>query len=99
MNCADVVISNDSGLMHIAAALQKSLIVVYGSTSPAFTPPLANSVKIINNEIECSPCFERECPKVHHKCLQELMPVQVIDALQELFPALVRPVVSYAGEQ
>lgn len=99
MNCADVVISNDSGLMHIAAALQKSLIVVYGSTSPAFTPPLANSVKIINNEIECSPCFERECPKVHHKCLQELMPVQVINALQELMPELVNPAVHHAGQQ
>ncbi len=89
MSCADVVISNDSGLMHIAAALQKSLVVVYGSTSPDFTPPLAEHVKIVNNKVECSPCFERECPKLHHKCLQELMPIQVLNALAELLPAAI----------
>jgi heptosyltransferase II len=88
MACADVVVSNDSGLMHIAAALQKPLVVVYGSTSPEFTPPLARQVKIVNNKIECSPCFERECPKVHHNCLQQLMPAQVIIALAELLPAI-----------
>lgn len=99
MNCADAVISNDSGLMHIAAALNKPLVVVYGSTSPEFTPPLAGSVKIVNNEIECSPCFERECPKVHHKCLQELMPAQVLTALQELLPAIISPSISFAGKQ
>lgn len=87
MACADAVLSNDSGLMHIAAALQKPLVVVYGSTSPDFTPPLAKQVKIVKNKIECSPCFERECPKVHHKCLQELMPAQVLNALAELLPA------------
>jgi len=84
MDCADAVISNDSGLMHIAAALQKPLVVVFGSTSPDHTPPLSNCVKVVTNKIECSPCFERECPKIHHKCLRELMPVQVISAFDEL---------------
>lgn len=84
MDCADAVISNDSGLMHIAAALQKPLVVVFGSTSPDHTPPLSDCVKIVTNKIECSPCFERECPKVHHKCLRELMPAQVFSALDEL---------------
>ncbi len=82
--CADAVLSNDSGLMHIAAALQKPLAVIFGSTSPEHTPPLSNQVSIISNKIECSPCFERECPKEHHKCLRELMPQQVLVALQEL---------------
>ncbi|WP_331344748.1 lipopolysaccharide heptosyltransferase II [Cellvibrio sp. UBA7661] len=84
MDCADAVLSNDSGLMHIAAALQKPLAVIYGSTSPEHTPPLAQRVSIISNKIECAPCFERECPKVHHKCLRELMPQQVIAALDAL---------------
>lgn len=84
MNCADAVVSNDSGLMHIAAALQKPLVVLFGSTSPDHTPPLSERVKIVTNNIECSPCFERECPKLHHKCLRELMPGQVFIALNEL---------------
>ncbi len=84
MDCADAVLSNDSGLMHIAAALQKPLAVIYGSTSPEHTPPLTQQVSIISNQIECSPCFERECPKVHHKCLRELMPQQVLTALNAL---------------
>lgn len=89
MHCADAVISNDSGLMHIAAALQKPLIAVYGSTSPAFTPPLAERVRIVSNKVDCSPCFERECPKLHHKCMQELLPVQVLTALAGLLPDTV----------
>jgi heptosyltransferase-2 len=84
MACADAVLSNDSGLMHIAAALQKPIAVIYGSTSPEHTPPLSKQVSIISNQIECSPCFERECPKVHHKCLRELMPQQVLHALNKL---------------
>ena len=84
MACADLVLSNDSGLMHIAAALQKPLAVIFGSTSPEHTPPLGQQVSIISSKIECSPCFERECPKVHHKCLRELMPQQVMAALDGL---------------
>lgn len=84
MDCADTVLSNDSGLMHVAAALQKPLAVIYGSTSPEHTPPLAERVAIISKPIECAPCFERECPKVHHKCLRDLMPQQVLQTLDAL---------------
>jgi heptosyltransferase-2 len=84
MACADAVLSNDSGLMHIAAALAVPLVVVYGSTSPEHTPPLTRQVRIVSNKIECSPCFERECPKVHLRCLKDLSPVLVLDALQKL---------------
>lgn len=84
MSIASAVVSNDSGLMHIAAALGRPLVVLYGSTSPDFTPPLSDDVMILNNNIECSPCFKRECPKVHHKCLKDLMPQQVLAALKAL---------------
>ena len=87
MSLADAVVSNDSGLMHIAAALNLPLVVVYGSTSPSFTPPLSDSVKILSASIHCSPCFERECPKLgieKDQCMKELAPGHVIAAIDEL---------------
>jgi heptosyltransferase-2 len=89
MAMADAVVSNDSGLMHIAAALERPMVVIYGSSSPAFTPPLAEHVRIVSISIECAPCFERECPRQHHRCLKDLPPSKVLDALQELLPATV----------
>ena len=84
MSFTTQVVSNDSGLMHIASALQKSLVAVYGSTDPGFTPPLAVEVKTLSSNISCSPCFKRECPLGHLKCLKELDPQRVIQALNEL---------------
>ena len=84
MSCADKVVSNDSGLMHIAAALGIPLVVVYGSTSPEFTPPLARRVEIVSLGLDCSPCFKRECPLGHTDCLNKLEPGQVSEALDSL---------------
>lgn len=72
LGTANYVVSNDSGLMHIAAALHTPLIAVYGPTSPSFTPPLADNAHITQIDIECSPCFARTCPLGHHKCMTEL---------------------------
>jgi heptosyltransferase-2 len=84
MSCADSVVSNDSGLMHVAAALNRPLVAVYGSTSPGFTPPLAEHVEIVRLGIECSPCFDRTCRFGHYNCLRQLMPQAVNEALQRL---------------
>jgi heptosyltransferase-2 len=84
MSCADAVVSNDSGLMHVAAALNRPLVAVYGSTSPGFTPPLAEHVEIIQLGIECSPCFERTCRFGHYNCLRLLEPKPVVEALERL---------------
>ncbi len=77
----DQVISNDSGLMHIAAALQKPLVAIYGPTSPGFTPPLCDTAKIVSISVECGPCFQRTCPEKHHRCMEDLTPDMVISAL------------------
>jgi heptosyltransferase-2 len=84
MDCATVMLSNDSGLMHIGSALNKPMVVVYGSTSPDFTPPLHDKARIENLKLPCSPCFKRECPLKHMNCLNQLMPEQVLVALNSV---------------
>jgi len=81
MSLCHTVISNDSGLMHIAAALDKSLVAIYGSSDPHHTPPMSAQATVLYLSLECSPCFERVCPLGHLNCLRQIKPEQVIHKL------------------
>lgn len=81
ISMARAVVSNDSGMMHIAAALGLKTIALFGSTSPEYTPPLSDNAEIINLQLECSPCFERECPLGHLNCLRQISVERVAQSL------------------
>ena len=84
ISCASLVVSNDSGLMHIAAALQKPLVAVYGSTDPGHTPPLSSNHSVARLGLSCSPCFKRDCPLGHLDCLNKLPAQTVLDLSEAL---------------
>ena len=78
------VVSNDSGLMHIAAALQIPQVAIFGSSDPAHTPPLSDRAKIMWLNMSCSPCHKRVCPLGHLRCLKDILPEQVLATLNTL---------------
>jgi heptosyltransferase-2 len=81
---AKAVISNDSGLMHVAAALSTPQVAIFGSSDPAHTPPLSEKAKVIWLNLPCSPCHKKECPLGHLKCLKDILPEQVLTTLHTL---------------
>lgn len=87
---ARAVVSNDSGLMHVAAAFGVAQVALFGSSSPRHTPPLNERARVLwlkddpayQPPLDCAPCFERECPLGHTRCLHDIAPQRVLAALQ-----------------
>jgi heptosyltransferase-2 len=77
-------VSNDSGLLHVAAATGCNVIGIYGSSTPEYTPPLSDHAAVLYLNLECSPCFRRRCPLGHLRCLREITPPQVLETVSRL---------------
>lgn len=75
------VVTNDSGLMHVAAATGVRVIAIYGSSSPAYTPPLTDTAEILWLDLDCSPCFARTCRYGHYRCLHDISVARVASLL------------------
>lgn len=85
LSLAAAAVSNDSGLMHVAAAVGIPLVALYGSSSPDYTPPLSSRAQVLYRDLECSPCFERMCPLGDTPCLTGIAPAAVMAALNMLW--------------
>lgn len=81
LSMADIALTNDSGLMHISAALDKPLISIFGSSSASFTPPLSDKAHIISSHLNCQPCYKRKCPFNHYQCLKSIEPNRIIETI------------------
>lgn len=79
-----VFVTNDSGLMHLAAALGTPVVAIFGSTSPKWTAPLGEDHVVVRKEVSCSPCFRRECPERTYECLEEIEVEKVFAEVKRL---------------
>ena len=84
LSLAKVAITNDSGLMHIAAAVGRPVVAIYGAITPKFTPPLTDKKEIQYLGLDCSPCWKKQCPYGHYNCLNNIEVNKVYESAQRL---------------
>ncbi|QGZ39508.1 lipopolysaccharide heptosyltransferase II [Pseudoduganella flava] len=83
------VVSNDSGLLHVASSLDRPVVAIYGPTDPDHAPPFSTVAAALSLRLDCSPCRQRECPLGHHDCMRKLDAELVWRTLQPMLPATV----------
>ncbi|MBC7499517.1 MAG: lipopolysaccharide heptosyltransferase II [Herminiimonas sp.] len=88
---AAAVVSNDSGLLHVASALNRPVIALYGPTDPDHAPPFSDVARSLSLRLDCAPCRQRECPLGHHDCLRKLTPAMVWQPLQLMLQPMLEP--------
>ena len=81
-NC-HLLVTNDTGTMHLAALLGVPVVAVFGSTEPRLTGPLGNRHIILRHHVECSPCFLRECP-IDFRCMKAVSAEEAANAVQSI---------------
>lgn len=86
LSVADLVVSNDTGPAHIAAALGTKTLVIFGPTNPLTTKPFTENAQIIYKKVECSPCMLRSCP-IDHRCMTRISAAEVFEKVQEFLIA------------
>ena len=84
LKLADGFVGNDSGAMHVAAALGQPTVGIFGSTNPTRTGPLGPRTRVLWQHLICSPCLARTCRFGHYNCLREIAPGGALDALHAL---------------
>ncbi|HSI65554.1 MAG TPA: glycosyltransferase family 9 protein, partial [Candidatus Saccharimonadia bacterium] len=81
-----VLLTNDTGTMHLAASLGVPTVSIFGSTEPVLTGPLGAHHRVVRHHVPCSPCFRRECPFGHYDCMKKVTPEQVERVMTESLP-------------
>ena len=77
-----LLVSNDTGTMHVAAAVGTRVVAIFGATDPRTTSPLGEGHVVIRREVSCSPCLKRVCPE-DHRCMELIRVTNVLEAVQK----------------
>lgn len=91
LRTCSLLLTNDTGTMHLAASLGVPTVSIFGSTEPVLTGPLGAQHRVVRYHVPCSPCFRRECPFGHYECMTRVTPARVESVMRGMLPELPSP--------